>query len=89
MVGLLIADKTPSKPPKKAAELKKRKHSNSRVDNTDSEGDENGGKGGVKKTKKDHVETKIVLPKNVKYLKRFVTFVLIAFIYIIICITIY
>jgi NurA-like 5'-3' nuclease len=72
MVGLLIADNTPAKPKKKTVEVKKRNLANSRADNTDSEGEENGGKGGAKKSKKDEVEAKIVLPKNIKYLKRFV-----------------
>ena len=70
MVGLLIAEKTPAKPPKKKTITKKRKLANSRIDNTDSEGEETSTKGGKKKMKTSEVEARIVLPRNVTYLRR-------------------
>ena len=78
MVGMLVADKTPSKPKKKITkskvDTKKRKTASSRNDQTDSEDDENPDKKSkiklLNNLKKTEVEAKIVLPTNVKFLKR-------------------
>ena len=78
MVGMLVADKTPSKPKKKITKTKvdtrKRKAASSRNDQTDSEDDENMDKKLKNKLlnnlKKTEIEAKIILPNNVTFLKR-------------------
>lgn len=78
MVGMLVADKTPSKPKKRITktkvDTKKRKAASSRSDQTDSEDDENTDKKSKNKLlnnlKKSEVEAKIILPPNVTFLKR-------------------
>ena len=78
MVGMLVADKTPSKPKRKITktkvDTKKRKAASSRNDQTDSEDDENTDKKSKNKVlnnlKKTEVEAKIILPTNVAFLKR-------------------
>jgi hypothetical protein len=78
MVGMLVADKTPSKPKKKITktkvDTKKRKAVGFRSDLTDSEDDENPDKKTKNKfsnnLKESEVESKIILPHDVKFLKR-------------------
>ena len=78
MVGMLVADNTPSKPKKKITKSKvgskKRKAVGFRSDLTDSEDDENPDKklknNFSNNLKKSEIESKIILPHDVKFLKR-------------------
>ena len=82
MVGMLVADKTPLKAKKQPKTIINKKRKNDKNDQTDSEEEENSKTALMNQNQKrrkriiddddDDADVKIIFPKNLTFLKRFV-----------------